>query len=181
MTGISVPRSIESGSDVGLAAAGDELAFARLISRHSGPMTRVAFVIAGEWDTAHEAVQNAWALAWRKLPSLRDLERLGPWLVAVAANETRTLLRRARRRSITEIEVTDRADPQGDSSRSIDLLDLRNALARLDPQDRSLIALRYGAGLDSTQIAAATGGSASGVRTRLSRILGRLRRDLDHD
>ena len=102
MTGITVPRSMEVTTDVALAAAGDEHAFARLIERHSGAMTRVAFVTSGDWETAHEGVQVAWAIAWRKLPSLRERDRVEPWLVAIAANETRTLLRRARRRAAVE-------------------------------------------------------------------------------
>jgi len=63
----------------------------------------------------------------------------------------------------------------------IDLVDLERALGRLEPDDRRLIAMRYVAGLDSTEIAAQLGGSASGVRSRLARLLDRLRTDLDHD
>jgi len=51
----------------------------------------------------------------------------------------------------------------------------------LSAEDRSLLALRYVAGLDSTEIAAHLGGSASGIRSRLARLLDRLRVDLDHD
>ena len=40
--------------------------------------------------------------------------------------------------------------------------------------------LRYVAGFDSTEIARQTGISASGVRTRLARILERLRLEIDH-
>jgi DNA-directed RNA polymerase specialized sigma24 family protein len=39
--------------------------------------------------------------------------------------------------------------------------------------------MRYVAGFDSSQIGAVTGMSASGVRTRLARLLERLRMDLD--
>ena len=58
-------------------------------------------------------------------------------------------------------------------------MDLSNALHRLDPEDRALVALRYLADLDSTEIGTLTGRSASGVRTRLSRVLDRLRKELD--
>jgi len=52
---------------------------------------------------------------------------------------------------------------------------------RLDPADRGLLAMRYLAGLTAEEIGTATGRSASGVRTRLSRLIARLREDLDHD
>ncbi len=81
------------------AADGEEAAFAQIVAAHHDDMTRVCFVIAGDLDIADEAVQAAWAIVWRKLPTLRQADRLRPWLVSVAANETRQLLRRHRRRS----------------------------------------------------------------------------------
>ena len=57
-------------------------------------------------------------------------------------------------------------------------MDLANALGRLDPQDRALIALRYIAELDSASIGREMGLSASGSRVRLHRLLARLRKDL---
>src|SRR6186713_772372 len=89
------------------AAAGEEAAFARIVEAHHDDMTRVCYVIAGDLDLADEAVQAAWAVAWRKLPSLREADRLRPWLVSVAANETRQLLRRRRRRSVVELSVAE--------------------------------------------------------------------------
>jgi RNA polymerase sigma factor (sigma-70 family) len=58
-------------------------------------------------------------------------------------------------------------------------VDLANAIHRLKAEDRALVALRYLADLDSTEIAGLTGRSASGVRTRLSRVLDHLRKELD--
>jgi RNA polymerase sigma-70 factor (ECF subfamily) len=180
MTGISMPTAMDALSDVRLAANGDEIAFARLIGRHSPAMSRVSYVIAGDWDTAQEAVQSAWTIAWRKLPAIRDQERLEPWLVSIAANQTRTILRRHHRRTTVEISVGPGRSREHDPADAIELLDLRNALNRLAVEDRALIALRYVAGLDSTEIGSVTGTSASGVRSRLGRVLLRLRKDLDH-
>jgi RNA polymerase sigma factor (sigma-70 family) len=63
------------------------------------------------------------------------------------------------------------------ASRASDI-DLRSALARLKPEDRALIALRYVAGFDSTELARATGMSPSGTRARLARLLDLLRSEL---
>jgi DNA-directed RNA polymerase specialized sigma24 family protein len=54
-------------------------------------------------------------------------------------------------------------------------------LVRLEPADRALLAMRYLAGLSAEEIGVATGLTGSGVRTRLSRLIARLREDLDHD
>ncbi len=64
---------------------------------------------------------------------------------------------------------------------AIDHVDLANALGLLKPEDRALVALRYAAGLDSSELAPALGISPSGVRTRLSRVLDRLRKELGDD
>ena len=64
---------------------------------------------------------------------------------------------------------------------SADRLDLRGALIRLEPAERGLLAMRYLAGLSAEEIGTATGLTASGARTRLSRLIARLREDLDHD
>jgi len=166
---------------VALAVAGDEAAFARIIRAHHDDMTRVCFVICGDLDVADEAVQAAWPIVWRKLGSLRDPARLRPWLVSVAANEARQLIRRRRRRSVVELAVGEPATSSVDPAARMADLDLANALARLDPDDRALLALRYVAGFDSTELARATGRSPSGTRARLARLLDRLRSELRDD
>ena len=164
-----------------LAAAGDELAFARIVQAYHDDMIRVCFVICGDVDVADEAVQAAWLIVWRKLGSLRDPSRLRPWLVSIAANEARLLIRRRRRRTIVELEVADAALSAVDPAGRVADIDLTNALARLDPDDRVLLALRYVAGFDSTELARATGRSPSGTRVRLARLLARLRTELRDD
>ena len=81
------------------AAAGDEAACVRLVDDHHAPMVRAAYVITGDADLAREATQVAWGKAWRRLGTLRDPHRVRPWLVAIAVNEARQLIRRRRRRA----------------------------------------------------------------------------------
>jgi RNA polymerase sigma factor (sigma-70 family) len=164
-----------------LATAGDETAFARIIRAHHDDMTRVCFVICGDLDTADEAVQAAWPIIWHKLGSLRDPDRLRPWLVSIAANEARQLIRRRRRRAVVEISVKATVTPGVDPALRVGDLDLANALARLDPDDRALLALRYVAGFDSTELGRAMGRTPSGTRARLARLLERLRTELSDD
>jgi RNA polymerase sigma-70 factor (ECF subfamily) len=177
-----------------LARAGDEAAFRWIVETHGSDMRQVAFVVCGDIDLAEEAVAAAWPIAWRKLDALREAASLRSWLVAIAANEARHLARGRAKRSIREIAVGDRdldATPHRPFERSglhdgsgVDLsasIDLAVALSRLDPSDRALLALRYVAGLNSTELASATGLTPSGTRARLQRLLGRLRVELRDD
>ena len=178
---VTVHREDKLAGAVALAAAGDEVAFARIVEAHHDDMTRVCFVICGDLDMADEAVQAAWPIVWRKVGSLRDPSRLRPWLVSIAANEARLRIRRRRRRTIVELGMADAAAPDVDPAGRVADLDLINALAGLDPDDRALLALRYVAGFDSTELARATGRSPSGTRARLARLLARLRTELRDD
>ena len=142
-------------------------------------MARVAYVVLGDADLARDAVQSAWSIAWRRLHSLRDPAHVRAWLVAIAANEARHAGRRERRTTIVDIsEVLDRHG-SSDPADLIGSVDLERALRKLGPDDRALIALRFVAGLDSTEIAVQLGISASGIRSRLARVLDRLRSDLE--
>jgi RNA polymerase sigma-B factor len=58
------------------------------------------------------------------------------------------------------------------------LSDLATVLARLAPDDRRLLALRYVAELTSDEIGQSTSISAGAVRHRLMRLLARLREEL---
>jgi RNA polymerase sigma-70 factor (ECF subfamily) len=161
------------------AIAGDELAFARIVAAHHEDMARIAYFACGDLDIAEEAEQAAWAVAYRRLKELRDLDRLRPWLMTIAANEARQLVRSRGRRRIRELSVADvRRPADGDHAALIDLAD---AIARLDPRDRLIVGLRFIGGFDSAEIGQALGMKGSAVRVRLHRLLERLRTELRDD
>ena len=64
--------------------------------------------------------------------------------------------------------------------RGIDLIDLRAAMTLLDPDDRALLAMRYVAGFNATELSTALGISPSGLRSRPERLLARLLEELTH-
>jgi RNA polymerase sigma-70 factor (ECF subfamily) len=179
VTDLALADASPNASTFRQAAAGDQAAFARLVAEHHASMARVAYAIVGSADGAAEATQSAWSIAWRRLASLRDEASLRPWLVAIAANEARQALRRQSGRVVVDISQVMAVAPAGDPGDRIETIDLARALRSLKPDERALLALRFVAGLDATEIAQQLGLSPSGVRTRLARLIGRLRRDLD--
>ena len=173
------------GQDAGLiasAAAGDEIAFRRLIAEHHEDMRRVCAYIAGDLTVAEEATQSAWVIAWKRLRDVREPSHLRPWLMTVAANEAKQLLRKRRTRARFEVTTDASEKPGGrDPATGVTGLDLRDAISRLQPDDRALLALRYVAGFDSNDLAIATGKRPAAIRQRLKRLLDRLRKDLTDD
>jgi RNA polymerase sigma-70 factor (ECF subfamily) len=161
------------------AVAGDESAFARIVAAHHSDMARSAFFVCGDLDVAEEAEQAAWAVAYHRLKDLRDPERLRPWLMSVAANEARQIARSRRRRTVRELAIADPTRP-----RDVDhaaMIDLADAVGRLDAKDRAIVGLRFIGGFESAEIGRALGMTASAVRVRLHRCLKQLRKDLGDD
>jgi RNA polymerase sigma-70 factor (ECF subfamily) len=157
------------------AASRDATAFEELVMRCQADMARLCFAVCGDLDLAHDAVQSAWATAWARLTTLRDPAAVRSWLLAIAANEARRTLRRDRLRGLAQLRARRTPLPE----ESMHDLDLERALRILGAADRELLGLRYGLGMDSSEIAKQLGIGASGVRMRLARALARLRRELD--
>ena len=162
------------------AAAGDEGAFRRIIVEYHDDMRRVCSYVTRDEVVAEDAAQAAWSVAWRKIGSVRDPARLRPWLISVAVNEAKQLLRQRRRRAEIEIVADASGEPGGvDPATGVGALYLHAALDRLAPDDRALLAIRYVAGFDSPELAVATGNKPAANLKRLKRLLDLLREDLD--
>ncbi len=84
---------------------------------------------------------SAWPIAWRRMGSLR------PWLVSVAVNEARQMVRRRRRHEVVSIDQPGLDLPGLDPTLRTELIDLATSLRGLSADERALLALRYVAGL----------------------------------
>jgi RNA polymerase sigma-70 factor (ECF subfamily) len=95
------------------------------------------------------------------------------WLIGIAR---RTIDDHYRRQALAETVATvpDRpGDPFED--RTVERLAMAAAVGRLDPRERELVALRYGADLTARQIADLLGQRTNTIEVALHRALGRLR------
>jgi RNA polymerase sigma-70 factor (ECF subfamily) len=179
MQSVSRVAGQTQGETLSPVVAGDETAFARIVAAYDDEMYRVCLAVSRDRAVAADAVQAAWDIAWRKLASVRDPGAVRPWLVTVAVNEAKKLLRKRHRRSEIELLV-DLPDgyATADPATGVAMLDLVAALERLKPDDRALLALRYMAGFSATEIATALQLRPEAVRQRLKRLIDRLREEL---
>jgi RNA polymerase sigma-70 factor (ECF subfamily) len=150
------------------AQGGDDVAFAELVDLDGDMSFAIAYRILRDTERAQDAVQQAFLLAWRELPRLRDPERFGPWLHRLLVNACYEELRRHRRWS-TRITVLPADGPAGrDPTVSVDDRDaLDRAFGRLSPEHRAVFVLHHHAGHPLADIADIVGVPVGTVKSRL--------------
>jgi DNA-directed RNA polymerase specialized sigma24 family protein len=98
MATVSGATNTQAATLAASAQRGDVLALEQMIELHQRDMARVCVVVCGrDPDLGEEAAQAAWPIIWRKIDTLRDADRLRPWLISVAVNEARAIIRRRQR------------------------------------------------------------------------------------
>ena len=162
------------------AGRGDHDAFAVLVRGTVARLDAAARLILHDPELARDAVQEAYVLAWRDLPGLRDPDRFDAWLHRVTVRSCLTILRRRRHRAI-EVELTPTTDiPVGDTgSFIVDRDQVERALRRLEPGMRAVVVLHYFLGLPLPDAAEALGIPLGTAKSRLHRSLAAMRADLN--
>jgi RNA polymerase sigma-70 factor, ECF subfamily len=129
------------------AAAGEEPAFAELVSRYQARVYRLACRLTADEGDAKDVLQEAFLAAYRGLPTFRGESRFSTWLYRIATNAA-LMHRRARARRPTEsLEVfLPRFDADG--RHAAEPADLAAASRADELLDRKLLAEKARAGLD---------------------------------
>jgi RNA polymerase sigma-70 factor (ECF subfamily) len=83
--------------------AGDAAAFATLVDRFCGPMTRLAQIILGDPTQVPDALQETWIAVLAALPSFQWRASLKTWLLRILSNRTRTLAGRLARQEHAQL------------------------------------------------------------------------------
>jgi RNA polymerase sigma-70 factor (ECF subfamily) len=150
------------------AREGDEVAFSELLDLDGDRCYAIAYLILRDVERAQDAVQQAFLLAWRELPRLRDPQRFEVWLHRLVVNACYEEFRRYRRWS-TNVRALPADGPGGaDSTVSIDDRDaLERAFRRLTPEHRAVVVLHHHAGYPLASIAEVAGVPLGTVKSRL--------------
>ena len=133
-------------------------------------------------SAAEDVTALAFERAFRRRRSFdprRGSERA--WLFGIARNAALDELRRRKRSAGLAGDPPDDAAPapEDEAERTLRRAALRAALGQLDAREREVIALKFHAGLDNTELAAVLGVSVTNAGTRLHRALTKLRRSFD--
>jgi len=164
---------------VHLAAGGDAAAFDAIVESRIERCHRLAYAIVGNEADAADAIQDAFVLAWRALPRLRDLAAFDGWLNRIVANSARMSRRhRVRLREIQIVEAPEsgrnptqpeRADPS--AGRQIDSVATNDAIGRAFDQlrepHRLILVLHHVEGRPLREIARSLGIPVGTAKWRL--------------
>src|SRR5262245_1601301 len=164
------------------ARRGDHDAFAALAGAAITRLDAVARLILRDRELARDAVQETLVRAWRDLPGLRDPDRFDAWLHRLTVHACLDLTRRRRRR-VTEVELEPILDiGLPDATDMLALRDqLDRALARLEPEQRAVVVLRYWLDMELPDAADALGIPLGTAKSRLHRAMAALRLTFDVD
>ena len=173
------PRSGERVAKLELPLAGSaedrERTFTRLLDGALDRSYRLAAVILGEQEEAEDATHDAAVRAWQRMGTLRDPENFEPWFQRILINVCRTRLRTRRRPPALMLAPTQRDLTE----ESVEHAALKEALATLTFEHRTVIALRYLDDLKIEQIANRVGVRSGTVKSRLHYALNQLRAAYD--
>lgn len=146
-----------------------------LLQRYGRDLQAVAFLILRNEHDAEEVVADTLLTAWRKIETLRDPDRLRPWLLAIAA---RIALGRRRRLRPRVVSLDAVATMPGEEPSVAAEIDFRDAINRLPPRMRAAIALHAVADLPVAEVARVLGTSENTVKSQIREARARLRASL---
>lgn len=157
-----------------------EAAFVVFAERRLAEQYRLAAVILGDTVEAQDATHDAFELAWRRWGDLRDPGRLDAWFGRILVNVCRDRLRHRKRHAVTDLspQLVASIAARDELDGTVERDEIGQAFARLNPDHRVAIVLRYYADLSIPQIAERVGAPAGTVKSRLHHALQQMNRAL---
>src|SRR5260370_17448530 len=89
---------------------GNHDAFEVLVRRYERLLFRLIYRYVGEYQEAHDVLQQVWLQLFLSLPKLYPNVHLKPWLFTVAHNRSLDVLRRKRLLTFSEVETRNEED-----------------------------------------------------------------------
>jgi len=161
-------RRAGDGALVRAAQRGSEAAVEELFARHWPDAYRTALLIAHDRAAAEDIAQEAFLAALRALPRFDRRRPLRPWLHRIVVNRAIDWARARRLRAeVTAESLPEPVAPPVD----LGLGEIGPALARLTPEHRAVVVMRYLLEFTPGEIAAALEIPRGTVNSRLRRGL----------
>lgn len=158
------------------ARQGEQAAFAELVEAYQRPVYNLCFRMLGDPAEAEDAAQESFLKAYRGMRRYDPQRSFSTWLLSIASHHCIDQLRRRRLPldSLEELEPWEEVADLGPGPEKATALRerheaVRGLLARLGPQDRAVVVLRYWSELSTEEIAKALSLTVKAVKSRLHR------------
>lgn len=146
-----------------------EFTYQRAYDRHWDDVFRFVLAWTNDWGAAEDLAQETFVRLWQHRASL-DWERpILPWLLVAARRLATDRFQALRRRVLPR-----QAEPSSDEAIRARWLDVRAALARLSPLERTALLLTAVEGWSYAEVAAALGTTDGALRAAVSRARDKL-------
>ena len=159
------------------ALKGEEIAFSSLVDLHQTHVYNLCYRMLGSPQEAEDAAQETFWRAYRNLQRYDPGRSFITWLLSIAAHYC---IDQQRRRRLPTIELDELLDtenftpdpgpsPESDVTGKEEVEEIQKHLAKLNPNDRAILVLRYFHELSEDEICTALSISKSAVKSRLHR------------
>lgn len=151
-----------------------------LYQQHFSRVYRTAFFITGDHQSSEDIVQDAFLKAFANLHKLQDRQKFGSWISVIASNCAVDLLRKHKKLIISDnMEEfggeADDGNPSASWEKEENIREVRGALARLEPEDREILVLKYYNELSINEIASMLAAPPGTIKSRLFRARDKVR------
>ena len=165
------------------ALAGQQDAYAGLLRRYERPVFNVIARLVHDPGVAEELAQETFLKAFRRLETFDQRRRFSPWLLRIAHNTAIDALRRRGPQTLdidagpgggARVVASSEPGPHRQTEHRLLVRDLAAALARLRPEHRLALVLRFQEAQTYKQIAYVMGVSEGTAQSHVHRARGRL-------
>lgn len=148
-----------------------------IYEKHHNELARYCYGICHDPEEARYLAQEAFLQALQSGDPFLDLgpQQQRAWLYRTARN---LMVDRFRRQALEERTLPSLREPEDQEEAGYGSVEAQALLERLSPEDRALFTLRYRQGYNASELAELLNQPPGTIRCRLSRIRGRLQKEL---
>lgn len=171
---------LASASDEALVAAfagGDERAYSALVTRYERRVHGICLRYFGDAQDAQDAAQDAFLALYRRAGTFKGTSAFSTWMYRVTTNACNDLARKRARRprkADTAVEDLPIADPGDAQGQALQRIELQQALAQLEPDQREAVLAHTVRGVPYHEIAEQAGVAVGTIKSRVHRGHARL-------
>ncbi len=153
--------------------------FEECVDRCADSLFRVAYRLTGNRTLASELVQETYLSAWQSIDSLKDPDRIRPWMFSILRNQYTKLLHKEKRHVPTTHDLSDGSTPEPTDGDAVDRM--QAALSVLDEKHKLPLLLVAIEGMTVEEAARVLDTPRGTVLSRLHRGRQKLKEILSRD